>query len=93
VEERLRARDALKYLVLSVHQIGSAMRSNHFDEAAEALTRSRAMLAAAVPVLQASEPWSFFDRQLHDAHFAAVRRLYRSGTDAALAPRRRFDPD
>jgi hypothetical protein len=44
-------------------------------------------------VLQASEPWSFFDRQLHDAHFAAVRRLYRSGTDAALAPRRRFDPD
>lgn len=93
VEERIRARDALKYLVLSVHQIGSAMRNNRFDEAAEALTRSRAMLTAALPVLQASEPWSFFDRQIHDAHFAAVRRLYRTGTDPALAPRRRFDPD
>jgi hypothetical protein len=92
-EERIRARDALKYLVLSMHQIGSAMRNNRFDEAAEALTRSRAMLTAAVPVLQASEPWSLFDRQIHDAHFAAVRRLYRTGTDAALAPRRRADPD
>jgi hypothetical protein len=69
------------------------MRNNRFDEAAEALTRSRAMLTAALPVLQASEPWSFFDRQIHDAHFAAVRRLYRTGTDPALAPRRRFDPD
>ena len=93
VEERFRARGALKYLVLSVHQIGSAMRNNHFDEAAEALSRSRAMLTAAVPVLLAGEPWSLFDRQIHDAHFAAVRRLYRTGTDPALAPRRRVDPD
>jgi hypothetical protein len=92
-QERIRARDALKYLVLSMHQIGNAMRNNRFDEAAEALTRSRAMLTAAVPVLQASEPWSLFDRQIHDAHFAAVRRLDRTGTDAALAPRRRVDPD
>jgi hypothetical protein len=92
-EERMRARGALKYLVLSVHQIGSAVRNNRFDEAAEALTRSRAMLTAALPVLRASEPWSFFDRQTHDANFAAVRRLYRAGTDPALAPRRRFDPD
>jgi hypothetical protein len=55
--------------------------------------RLRSLLAAAVPVLQASEPWSLFDQQFHDAHFAAVRRLYRMGTDAATAPRRRFDPD
>jgi cytochrome c peroxidase len=92
-EERIRARGVLKYLVLSMHQIGGAMQSNNFDEAAEALARSRAMLKATVPVLHASEPWSLFDRQIHDAHFAAVRRLYRTGTDPALAPRRRFDPD
>lgn len=92
-EERIRARDALKYVVLSVHQIGSAIRNNDFDEAAQALSRSRAMLTAAVPVLQASESWSLFDRQTHDSHFAAVRRLYRTGTDPALAPRRRLDPD
>jgi Di-haem cytochrome c peroxidase len=92
-EERIRARDALKYVVLSVHQIGSAIRNNDFDEAAEALGRSRTMLTAAVPVLQASESWSLFDRQIHDSHFAAVRRLYRTGTDPALATRRRLDPD
>jgi hypothetical protein len=92
-EERIRARDALKYVVLSVHQIDGSMRNNDFDEAAQALSRSRAMITAAVPVLQASEPWSLFDRQIHDSHFAAVRRLNRTGTDPALAPRRRFDPD
>jgi cytochrome c peroxidase len=92
-EERMRARGALKYLVLSVHQVGSAMQNNRFDEAAEALARSYAILKATVPVLHASEPWSLFDRQIHDAHFAAVRRLYRTGTDPALVPRRRFDPD
>jgi hypothetical protein len=92
-EERIRARDALKYVVLSVHQIGSAIRNNDFDEAAHALSRSRAMLTAAVPVLHASESWSLFDRQIHASHFAAVRRLYRTGTDPALAPRRRLDPD
>ncbi len=92
-EERIRARDALKYVVLSVHQIGSAIRNNDFDEAVQALSRSRAMLTAAVPVLQASESWSLFDRQIHDSHFAAVRRLYGTGTDPALAPRRRLDPD
>jgi cytochrome c peroxidase len=92
-QERIRARSELKYLVLSMHQIGSAMQSNNFDQAGEALARSRAMLTATVPALHASEPWSLFDRRIHDAHFAAVRRLYRTGTDPALAPKRRFDPD
>ena len=93
VEERLEARDALKYVVLSVHQISSAMRNNNFDSATQALRHSREMLAAILPVLQASESWSLFDRQIHDSHFAAVRRLYRTGTDPALAPRRRLDLD
>jgi hypothetical protein len=93
VEERSRARGALKYLVLSLHQINSAMRNGRFDDAAAALVRSREMLSATVPVLQASEPWSLFNRQIHDAHFAAVRQLYRTAIDPALAPRRRYDPD
>jgi cytochrome c peroxidase len=93
VEQRGMARSTLKYLVLSLHQIDGAMRNGHFDDAAASLARSREMLAAAVPVLEASEPWSLFNRQLHDAHFAAVRRLYRSAVDPALAPRRRYDPD
>jgi cytochrome c peroxidase len=93
VEQRGQARSALKYLVLSLHQINNAMRSGHFDEAAADLAHSREMLSAAVPVLEASEPWSLFNRQVHDAHFAAVRQLYRSAIDPALAPRRRYDPD
>jgi len=51
------------------------------------------MLTAVVPVLQASESWWLLNPQIHDSHFAAVRRLYRRGTDPALAPRRRLDPD
>jgi hypothetical protein len=93
VEQRGQARSTLKYLVLSLHQINSAMRSGNFDEAAADLAHSREMLSAAVPVLEASEPWSLFNRQIHDAHFAAVRKLYRSAIDPALAPRRRYDPD
>ena len=92
-DERIKARGTLKYLVLNIHQIGSAMQNSRFDQAAEALAHSRIMLTAAVPVLRASEPWSLFDRRFHDAHFAAVRRLYRTGTDPALAPKKRFDPD
>jgi cytochrome c peroxidase len=93
VEQRGQARSTLKYLVLSLHQINSAMRGGHFDEAAADLAHSREMLSAAVPVLEASEPWSLFNRQIHDAHFAAVRQLYRSAMDPALAPRRRYDSD
>ncbi|MDP9008227.1 MAG: hypothetical protein M3N91_05895 [Pseudomonadota bacterium] len=93
VEERSKARSALKYIVLSLHQVNGAMRSGHFDEAAAALVHSREMLSEAVPVLEASERWSMFNRQIHDAHFAAVRQLYRAATDPALAPRRRYDPD
>ena len=37
VEERSRARSALKYVVLSLHQIDGAMRNGHFDRAAAGL--------------------------------------------------------
>ena len=93
VEERSRARSALKYVVLSLHQIDSAMRSGHFDQAAAGLVHSRELLSAAAPVLEAGAPWSLFNRPIHDAHFAALRQLYRSAMDPATAPRRRYDPD
>jgi hypothetical protein len=91
--ERAFARGALKDLVLSLHDIDSAARGGHFDEAAADLVRSRELLAAARPLLHAAEPWSLFNRQIHDAHFAAVRRLYRNAVDPALAPRQRLDAD
>jgi hypothetical protein len=92
-EERSRARGALKDLVLSLHQIHDALRIGHFDEAAAGLNRSRTLMSAAVPLLEAGEPWSLFNREIHDAHFAALRRLYRTAVDPALAPQRRYDLD
>jgi cytochrome c peroxidase len=93
LEERSKARSALKYVVLSLHQVNSAMRNGHFDQAAAGVVHSRELLSAAAPVLEASAPWSLFNRPIHDAHLAALRQLYRSAIDPALAPRRRYDPD
>jgi hypothetical protein len=44
-------------------------------------------------LLEAAEPWSLFNRQIHDAHFAAVRRLNQNAFDPARAPRQRYDAD
>jgi hypothetical protein len=92
-QERVRARGALKDLVLSLREIESATRKGRFDEATAGLVRSRAILAAARPLLEAAEPWSLFNRQIHDAHFAAVRRLNQNAFDPASAPRQRYDAD
>ncbi|HWX31038.1 MAG TPA: cytochrome c peroxidase [Steroidobacteraceae bacterium] len=92
-QERVRARGALKELVLSLREIESATRNSRFDEAAAGLVRSRAILAAARPLLEAAEPWSLFNRQIHDAHFTAVRRLNQKAFDPASAPRQRYDAD
>jgi hypothetical protein len=91
--ERVRARGALKDLVLSLRDIDGAARNGRFEEATAGLVRSRAILAAARPLLEAAEPWSLFNRQIHDAHFAAVRRLNRNAVDPAHAPRQRYDAD
>jgi hypothetical protein len=44
------------------------------------------------PVLAAAEPWSLFNRQIHDAYVAALRQLNRIAVDPKLV-RRRFDND
>jgi len=45
-----------------------------------------------LPALKAAEPWSLFNPETHDAHFAAVRQLYHNAVDPLLAVRR-FDSD
>ena len=91
VDERIAARGALKQLVLSLHGIAVAIRSLRFDEATAGLVRYRKLLDNSVPALKAAEPWSLFDQQIHDAHFSALRQIYRAGTDPAL--RVRLPPD
>jgi hypothetical protein len=53
----------------------------------------RGQLAAATALLKAAEPWSLFNPVVHDAHFAAMRQLYRNAVDPTLAARRRLDND
>ena len=82
VEQRSKARVALKRLVLGLREIELAVREGRFDEASAGLARYREQLSSAVATLEAARPWSLFNRKVHDAHYAAMRGLY----DAALRP-------
>jgi cytochrome c553 len=82
-EERMRVRSALKGLVLLLHEVDAAAEEGRFDEASAALAEYRAQMPAAVAAMQAAQPWSLFDRQIHDAHYAALRQLYQAAAEAA----------
>jgi hypothetical protein len=83
--ERSRARSALKELVLSLHGLDDAIQAGRFEAAAAALGTYRAQLPPTVEAMRAARNWSLFDRQIHDAHFAALRQLYQAGADSASA--------
>ena len=93
IAERAAARAALKQLVLAVRAIDAAAGAGQFAEAAAAYATFRAAFVAALPLLKAAEPWSLFNRPIHDAHFAALRDLSRAAIDPKLAVQRRIDRD
>jgi hypothetical protein len=80
MEQRSKARVALKTLVLALREVGLAVREGRFDDASAGLARYREQLNSAVAAMEAAQPWSLFDRKVRDAHYAAMRGLY----DAAL---------
>ena len=75
-DERLAARMAVKDLVLRLRRIDVAVADGRLDDAM-AEYRTFALLAAFdVPVaLKLAEPWSLFNADVHDAHYAALGRL------------------
>jgi hypothetical protein len=76
LEERRRARAALKDLVLRVSRIGIAASSGAFENAAAEYRDFRNLSVAAVPaVLRAAQPWSLFNPAIHDAHYDALRQM------------------
>jgi uncharacterized protein YfaQ (DUF2300 family) len=83
LEQRAKARVALKELVLSLREIAVAVQEGRFDEATAGLARYREMMTATIGTLERAKQWSLFDRRLHDAHFAAVSQLYQVGTETA----------
>jgi hypothetical protein len=80
-----RARSALKELVLSLHAWDDAIQAGRFEAAAAALGTYRAQLPPTVEAMRVARKWSLFDRQIHDAHFAALRQLYQAGADSTSA--------
>jgi len=93
VNERIAARGSLKELVLSLHAIGVFVRGARFDEATAGLSRYRALLESDLPRLKAAEPWSLFNQEVHDAHFAALRQVYGAATDPSSRAPPRMDRD
>jgi cytochrome c peroxidase len=81
LEERTRARSALKGLVLQLHDLDAAVQAGRFEDASDALSAYRANLAPAVTAMEAAQRWSLFDREVHDAHYAALHKLYEAGSE------------
>jgi hypothetical protein len=75
-KERSLARLALKELVLSLRRIDVAATEGRFSDAAAEYKNYRYLMVAAVPtMLTSAEPWSLFNSAVHDAHFAALRKI------------------
>jgi cytochrome c peroxidase len=74
-QERANARLGLKEAILTLRRIEVAAANGRFDEAAAEYKAYRNLMFAAVPsLLGSAQPWSLFDQQTHDAHYAAFRK-------------------
>jgi len=79
---------------VELQDVGSgASERSRYDEAAAQLGALRSEIASTVETLKAAQKWSPFDRDNHDAHFAAVRALNRASIDPRSARVRRPDND
>jgi cytochrome c peroxidase len=82
-EQRSFARAALKDIVLCLRRIDLAAAAGRFDEATNEYVEFRKQIAAVPVPLQNAEPWSLFNPAVHDAHYAALRKMYEAAEDAA----------
>jgi len=79
--ERLKARGAVRGLVLTLRRIAMAADAGDFAEAATAYSDYRQDVVAAAGDLKRAESFSLYDPQVRAAHFDALRQL----TDLAEA--------
>ena len=78
-EERLAARTAVKDLVLSLRRIDLAVAAGHLDEAMAEYETFSMLSTFDVPVaLKKAEPWSLFNANIHQSHYAALGRMLQS---------------
>jgi cytochrome c peroxidase len=78
-QQRVMARSALKDLVLTLRRIDMAVADGRTADAAADYKNYRYLMAAAVPALLAgAQPWSLFNPEVHDSHYAALRQVLQS---------------
>ncbi|WP_225706523.1 cytochrome-c peroxidase [Bradyrhizobium cenepequi] len=78
-EERLAARTAVKDLVLSLRRIDLAVAASRLDEAMAEYENFSMLATFDVPVaLKKAEPWSLFNANVHQSHYAALGRMLQS---------------
>ena len=75
LRERIKARGAVREMVLALRQIDMASARGEYDAAAEAYADYRSQVAPAATALAAAEPWSLFNVAVRRQHFAALGRL------------------
>ncbi|WP_137042685.1 cytochrome c peroxidase [Pseudolabrys sp. FHR47] len=73
--ERLKARAAVRDMVLTLRRIAMAAQADDFPEALRIYAEYKQTVAAVTPYLTAAEPWSLYNPAVHDRHFSALRRL------------------
>jgi hypothetical protein len=85
-QERALARTALKQLVLSLRRIQLFAAAGQFDDARTTYGDVKKLATAAVPMLLVNaQPWSLFNRAIHDAHYGALRQMLPAGVSGAAA--------
>jgi cytochrome c peroxidase len=81
-EERRRARQSIKEVVVSLRRIGLAGSANDFDAAMLEYSNYQHLIQSAVPDLKRALPWSLFDPRIHEMHYAALRKVSETATPA-----------
>ncbi|HET9715928.1 MAG TPA: cytochrome c peroxidase [Pseudolabrys sp.] len=75
LEQRVRARSAVREVVLALRRVAMAASADDFDQAGRTYADYRKQAAAAAADLRKAEPWSLFNPAVREAHFRALRQL------------------
>lgn len=79
LSERLKARAAVRDMVLTLRRIAMAAQTEDFAEASRLYAEYKQTVVAVTPYLRAAERWSLYEPAVHDRHFAALRNLAELG--------------
>lgn len=73
--ERLKARAAVRDMVLTLRRVAMAVQTGDFTEAARLYAEYKGTVVAVTPYLRAAEQWSLYNPAIHERHLMALRKL------------------